>query len=169
MSQEGVAVDPSKITVIIDWVVPSSLASLRGFLGLTGYYRRFVRNYALIAGPLTDLLKKNNFHWDDLAQKAFEELKKAMTSVPVLVLPNFELIFEVTTDASATAVGAVLSQSGHPIAFFSKKLGPRMQLASAYDREMFAITEAVKKWRQYLLGCHFRIYTDQQSLRNLHS
>lgn len=99
----------------------------------------------------------------------FDDLKKAMTSVPVLTLPNFTLTFEVTTYASATTLGAVLSQSGHPIAFFSKKLGPRMQLASVYDREMFAIMEAVKKWRQYLLGPHFRIYTDQQSLRNLHS
>lgn len=141
ISKEGVAVDPSKIAAIIDWAVPTTLAGLRGFLGLTGYYRRFVCNYASIAGPLTELLKKNNFHWDENAHKAFDELKRAMTSLPVLVLPNFDLIFDVTTDASSFAIGAILSQNGHPLAFFSKKLCPCMQLASTYDREMFAITE----------------------------
>lgn len=169
ISKERVAVDPSKITAILEWTAPTTLAALHGFLGLMGYYRRFVKNYALIAGPLTELLKKNNFHWDDGAQVAFDDLKQAMTSLPVLGLPNFDLTFDVTTDASAFAVGAVLFQNGHPLAFFSKKLCSRMQLASAYDREMFAITEAVKKWHQYLIGRHFCIYTDQQSLRNLHS
>lgn len=160
ISKEGVAVDPSKITAILEWAIPNNLAALRGFLGLTGYYRRFVRNYALVAGPLTDLLKKDNFHWDATAQQAFDALKGAMTSLPVLVLPDFASLFEVTTDASSSAVGVVLSQNGYPIAFFSKKLCPRMQLASAYDREMFAIMEAVKKWRQYLLGRRFCIYMD---------
>lgn len=85
-----------------------------------------------------------------------------MSSLPVLALPNFSAVFDVITDASATAMGAVLSQDTQHIAFSSKKIGPRMQIASAYDREMFAITEAIKKWRQYLLGRHFRIYTDQK-------
>lgn len=122
ISKERVAVDPSKITAILEWTAPTTLAALHGFLGLMGYYRRFVKNYALIAGPLTELLKKNNFHWDDGAQAAFDDLKQAMTSLPVLGLPNFDLTFDVTTDASAFAVGAVLFQNGHPLAFFSKKL-----------------------------------------------
>lgn len=87
-----------------------------------------------------------------------------MSSLPVLALPDFTGTFDITIDASGIVIGAVLSQSGHPLAFFSKKLCPRIQVALAYDREMFAITEAVKKWRQYVLDCHFRIYTDQQSL-----
>ncbi|MCI45965.1 hypothetical protein A2U01_0067205, partial [Trifolium medium] len=90
-----------------------------------------------------------------------------MVSLPVLGIPNFELSFDVTTDASGLAVGAVLSQDNHPLAFFSKKLCPRMQAASAYEREMYAITSAVKKWRHYLLGRRFRIFTDQKSLRGL--
>lgn len=90
-----------------------------------------------------------------------------MISLPILGLPDFSATFDVTTDTSGSAIGAVISQNNHPLAFFSKKLCPRMQHASAYDREMFVITEAVKKWRQYLLGCHFWIYTDHRSPRNL--
>lgn len=90
-----------------------------------------------------------------------------MTKLSVLALPDFSLMFDVTTDASGTAIGVILSQNLHPIAFFSKKLCPRMQAASAYEREMYAITNSIKKWRHYCLGRHFRIYTDQQSLRCL--
>jgi len=90
-----------------------------------------------------------------------------MVSLPILALPDFLKDFDVTTDASGTTIGTVLSQGSQPLAFFSKKLCPRMQMASAYDREMLAIIEAVKKWRQYLLGRHFRVYTDHKSLKNL--
>lgn len=102
-------------------------------------------NYAAITSPLTDLLKSNQFQWTDHGQAAFDALKAAMTTLSVLILPNFSLVFDVTTDVSGTAVGAVLSQNSHPIAYYSQKLCPRMQKASAYDREMFAITSAVKK------------------------
>lgn len=167
ISAKGVAVDPSKIEAMVAWPAPKTLTALRGFLGLTGYYRRFVRNYAAIAAPLSDLLKKSAFSWSTDSQQPFEELKQVMVSLPILALPNFLQEFEVTTDASGTAIGAVLSQGAQPLAFFSKKLCPQMQAASAYDREMLAITEAVKKWRQYLLGRHFRIFTDHMSLKNL--
>ncbi|MCH83875.1 enzymatic polyprotein, partial [Trifolium medium] len=167
ISPSGVEADPEKLQDIQAWPPPSSTSNLRGFLGLTGFYRRFVQHYATIASPLTDLLKQQAFSWSPAALTAFQALKTAMTTLSVLGIPNFSVMFDVTTDASGVAIGAVLSQQSHPIAYFSQKLCPRMCTASAYEREMYAITAAVKKWRHYLLGRHFRIFTDQQSLRNL--
>ena len=167
ISKGTVAPDPEKVKAILDWPPPRSLTALRGFLGLTGFYRRFVRHYASLAAPLTDLLRSTNFVWSSAAASAFTELQHRMTDMPVLTLPDFTKKFLIETDASGVAIGAVLSQEGHPIAFFSKKMCPRMQAASVYVREMFDVIEAVKKWRQYLIGQQFHIHTDQKSLRNL--
>ncbi|XP_043697264.1 uncharacterized protein LOC122648058 [Telopea speciosissima] len=163
----GVEPDKDKIEAMLLWPVPKDLKSLRGFLGLTGYYRRFVRNYASLAVPLTDLLKKDCFHWNDGVAAAFVNLKAAMTNLPVLALPDFNVPFELETDASGLGIGAVLIQLGHPIAFFSKKLSCQMRAASTYVRELFAITQAVKKWRQYRIGRSFVIRTDHKSLKHL--
>nr|GEY23106.1 reverse transcriptase [Tanacetum cinerariifolium] len=167
ISSHGVAADPEKIEAIKSWPIPTNFTTLRGFLGLTGYYRRFVRNYDHTTAALTDLLRKSTFEWSKAALDSFNNLKTAMTSLVVLTLPNFTAPFEVTTDASNIAIGAVLLQKDRPIAFFSKKMCPRMQAASAYVRALFAITEAVKKWRQYLFGRRFLIFTDQRSLKHL--
>ncbi|XP_058784354.1 uncharacterized protein LOC131659138 [Vicia villosa] len=167
ISVGGVAPDPEKVQAMLDWPTPCSLTSLRGFLGHTGFYRHFVKNYATLAAPLTDLLRSTKFVWSTEAAAAFTELQKKMTDMSVLALPDFTKQFIIETDASGIAIGAVLSQDGHHIAFFSKKMCPRMQASSVYVREMFAVTEAVKKWRQYLIGQKFHIYTDQKSLRNL--
>ncbi|XP_058777144.1 uncharacterized protein LOC131651501 [Vicia villosa] len=167
ISANGVTPDPSKIQAVLDWPRPRSLTTLRGFLGLTGFYRRFVRHYASHAAPLTDLLRFTKFTWSTTADTDFTTLKKKMTETPVLALPDFSKTFILETDASAVAIGAVLSQDNHPLAFFSKKMCNRMQASSVYVREMYAITEAVKKWRQYLIGRHFHIFTDQKSLKNL--
>lgn len=149
------------------WPLPRTVKQLRGFLGLTGYYRRFVAHYATTAAPLTNLLKKDAFEWSEEAGTAFEALKIAMTSAPVLSLPDFSKTFYVETDASDVGIGAVLIQDAHPIAFFSHKLGPRRRAASTYHKELFAIVEAVQKWRQYLLGREFVIRSDQKSLNEL--
>ena len=167
ISGEGVKMDKAKVQTVMEWQEPQNVKQLRGFLGLTGYYPKFIRNYAAIAGPLTDLLKKGAFKWNDQASQAFQQLKKAITSQPVLALPNFDIPFEIETDASGIGIRAVLIQDKHPIAYFSKKMATSMQRQSAYTREFYAITEAIAKFRHYLLGKKFIIRTDQQSIKSL--
>ena len=134
---------------------------------MTGYYRKFIKGYGVIAQPLTNLLKKGEFQWSMLAHEAFNSLKKAMSATPVLALPDFNLTFEVESDACSNGIGAVLSQNGKPIAFYSKALAPKHQILSVYEKEMMAILAAVKKWSAYLIGRHFKIRTDHFSLKFL--
>ena len=167
ISDKGVATDPSKVQTMQDWPVPSNVKQLRGFLGLTGYYRKFIKNYAIVSKPLTELLKKNAFQWNAAAQNAFESLKKAMSQTPVLAMPNFNKVFTIETDASGVGIGAVLQQEGHPIAFLSKTLSPKHQALSTYEKEFLAVLLALEKWRGYLLDRHFKIKTDHFSLKYL--
>ncbi|KAK8921716.1 hypothetical protein KSP39_PZI020354 [Platanthera zijinensis] len=166
VSAHGVQADPKKIPSMVDWPPPMTVRALRGFLGLTGYYRRFVKDYDKIARPLTQLLQKDAFHWSSEAEVAFQSLKAAMTTTPVLALPDFSKTFVVEADASGIGIGAVLIQEGRPLAYFSKALAPRTLGLSTYEKEMLAILHAVALWRPYLLGRHFQIRTDHQSLKH---
>lgn len=162
-----VSMDKSKIECISSWLVPSLVKELRSFLGLSGYYRKFIKDYEVMAKLLTELLKKNGWSWSDQASMAFQALKGALCASPVLVLPNFQLEFTVDTDTSGFGIGAVLQQQGRPVAFFSKALGVRHQALSIYEKKMLAVLLAVRKWHTYLVGRHFKIRTDHQSLRFL--
>ena len=152
---------------MINWPIPKNIKQLRGFLGLTGYYRRFVEGYGKISLPLTQLLKKDSFHWSSEANAAFHTLRTAMTTLPVLALPNYSKLFIIETYAFGKGLGAVLMQEGHLIAYWSKGLSVKNQALSIYEKELMAVVLAVLKWRHYLLGRPFLIRIDHQSLKYL--
>lgn len=140
IGEQGVSTEPEKIMRVQEWPLPHSVKQLRQFLGLSGYYRKFVRYYGIIAKPLTQLLKKNApFVWTSGCTTTFEALKQALITAPVLALPDFNKQFTIETDASDYGVGAVLQQDGHPLAFSSKPLGPRNKGLSTYEKELLAI------------------------------
>lgn len=121
---EGVRPVPEKVQAIQTWPTPRSPRALRGFLGLAGFYRQFIRGYTTLEASLTKLLSHGQFQWSPEANDAFQKLKDTITTSPVITLPNFKALFVVETDASGTGMGAVLSQGGHPIAFFNKQFCP---------------------------------------------
>ncbi|CAI7895943.1 unnamed protein product, partial [Closterium sp. NIES-53] len=174
VSPEGIHVDPRKIEAVKKWKVPENMKELQQFLGFTNYYNRFVPQYAKIAAPLTDLLKKYTpFKWDTPHQQAMEQLQTALTTTPVLILPDPEKDYVVEADASDQAVGAVLMQDHgnglQPIAYLSKKLHGTELNYPIHNKEALAIVVAFKAWRCYLEGAKTTIYTDHCSLKYLKS
>lgn len=142
---------------MINWPVPTNIKQLRGFLGITVFYRRFIKNYASISFDLTELLKKYAFHWDSNSQTTFDSLKNAMSQALVFSLPDFTQQFIIHTDSSGSGVGAVLTQYEHPISYFSKKFCPILLNSSTYVKELHAITAAVQSgdtiyWKNNLLS-----------------
>ena len=135
ISGARVAINPKKIVAVANWSVPKSVKEHRGFLGLTGYDRKFIRHFGLLAKPLTVLLRKNSiFKWTSVHDQSFQALKSALSSAPVLALPNFSQPFCIETDASIDGIGAVLTQGGHPLAYISKALGPHSCGLSTYEK-----------------------------------
>jgi len=145
--------DPSKIQSLLQWPNPKNVKGVQGFLGLTGYYCKFIKDYGTIAHPLTDLTKKEGFKWGIPEQAAFEALKGQMTTGLVLALPDFSQEFIIESVASGQGLGAILIQIGRPVAHFSKTLKDRNLTKSAYEKELIAVALAVQHWRHYLLGC----------------
>jgi hypothetical protein len=151
VSEFGVKANPGKIQAMSEWPFPNMIKSLRGFLGLTGYYRKFIRGYGSIAAPLINILRKNSFNWTAEAELAFQKLKEAVTTAPVLALPNFSQASVIEYDASGARIGAVLMQEQRPIAFLNKALKGGALHMSTYEKELFPLVTAVQKWRPYLL------------------
>lgn len=167
ITADGVSVDPDKIQAVLAWPTPTMARAVRGFLRLAGYYRKFIRHFGSIAAPLTRLLTKEKFQWNSAAEASFHQLKQALTTPPILRLPDFSQQFVIECDASGVGLGAVLTQHNQPIAYFSKALKRSALALSTYEKEMLAIVKAIQKWRLYLLGRRFIVRTDNQSLKYL--
>ena len=174
ISQEGISVDKDKVKAISDWPAPKCVQEVQSLLGLTGYYRKFIPAYASIAKPITDLLRKDVvFRWSARQDAAFELLKQALTSGPLLRLPDFSKPFIVTTDASGLAIGGVLSQEFDgrelPLCFESRTLTVAERNYPTHELEGLAILHCFKKWRCYLEGSQSVVRTDHFSLKFLFS
>ena len=166
VSEAGVAVDQEKITAISEWPTPKSATEIRSFLGLAGYYRKYVNSFASIAKPMTRLTGKDaKFDWTEECSGSFTELKRQLTHAPVLVLPRPGIPYDVYTDASGTGLGCVLMQEGQVIAYASRQLRPHEANYPTHDLELAAVVFALKIWRSYLYGEKVKIFTDHQSLK----
>nr|AAU89172.1 retrotransposon protein, putative, Ty3-gypsy sub-class [Oryza sativa Japonica Group] len=166
ISTKGVAVDPETVTAVTDWKQPKIVTQVRSFLGLAGYYRRFIENFSKIARPMTQLLKKEEkFVWSPQCEKAFQTLHEKLVSSPVLILPDTRKDYLVYCDASRQGLGCVLMQEGHVVAYASRQLRPHEGNYPTHDLELAAVVHALKIWRHYLIGNRCEIYTDHKSLK----
>ena len=166
VSREGIQVDPKKIEVMMDWQRPTTVTEVRSFLGLAGYYRRFVQDFSRIVAPLTRLTQKNvRFQWTEACEASFQKLKDCLTSAPVLALPSGSRGYTVYCDSSRVGLGCVLMQHGKVIAYASRQLKRHEQNYPTHDLEMAAVIFALKIWRHYLYGETCEIFTDHKSLK----
>lgn len=174
ISADGVYMEKKKMQDIHEWPQPKSVHEVRSFLGLAGFYRKFIKNFSQISSAMTDLLKMDSkFNWTERHQGAFESLKRAVSSAPVLIIPDPKLPFVVSTDASGYAIGATLSQDQgkglQPVAFLSKKMLPAECNYPVHEQELLAVICALKEWRHYLHGNKVKVITDHKSLKYLES
>ncbi|KAK1682066.1 hypothetical protein QYE76_042914 [Lolium multiflorum] len=166
ISKEGIAVDPSKVAAVTEWAPPKNVGEIRSFLGLAGYYRRFIENFSKIAKPMTELLKKEKkFAWTESCEASFQELKKRLVSAPILCLPDLEKEFQVYCDASRQGLGSVLMQEGRVAAYASRQLQKHETNYPTHDIELASVVHALKTWRHYLMGKRCEIFTDHKSLK----
>src|ERR1041385_8005991 len=166
VSGEGIAVDPSKVEAVTEWQAPTSVGEIRSFLGLAGYYRRFIESFSKIAKPMTELLKKDTkFVWTEECEASFQELKKRLVTAPVLILPDVRKDFQVYCDASGQGLGGVLMKDGKVVCYTSRQLRPHELNYATHDLELAAVVHALKTWRHFLIGNKCDIYTDHKSLK----
>ncbi|XP_057851724.1 uncharacterized protein LOC131061888 [Cryptomeria japonica] len=159
--------DPSKVEAILSWPAPTNAIEVKSFNGLCSFYRKFIRNFSGICAPLIETIKggrKCVFVWTNEASRSFETLKRKIAELPTLVLLDFHKFFVVECDASNRAIGGVLRQEGRPVAFFSEKFNEATKKYSTYDLELYAMVQALRKWRHYLLPKEFIVFTDNHAL-----
>jgi hypothetical protein len=163
VSPIGITVDPSKVKEVLDWKLPMTVFEVRSFLGLAGYYRRFILNFSKIVKPVTELLKKENMY--AYCDEAFKLLKKLLTTSLVLAQPDTNKPFDVYCDASSTRLGGVLMQEGQVISYSLRQLRRHEEHYPTHDHELAAVVMALWMWHHYLLGNVVHIYTDHKSLK----
>jgi hypothetical protein len=170
VTTQGIEVDEAKVHAIQSWPTPSTVTQVRSFLGLAGFYRRFVKDFSTIAAPLHELTKKGvSFNWGQSQEDSFALLKEKLTHAPLLQLPDFGKTFELECDASGVGIGAVLMQGGKPVAYFSEKLNGPVLNYSTYDKELYALIRSLQTWKHYLWSKEFVIHSDHESLKHLRS
>ncbi|KAM1241348.1 hypothetical protein ACFX2J_046555 [Malus domestica] len=168
VSAQGIQVDPQKIAAVENWEQPRTVTEVRSFLGLAGYYRRFVQDFSMIALPLTKLTRKDvKFEWDENCEQSFQQLKYCLTHAPVLVFPDDSGNFEIYSDASLNGLGCVLMQHNRVIAYASQQLKIHERNYPTHDLELATIVFTLKIWRHYLYGEKCKIFTDHKSLQYL--
>ncbi|WVZ87870.1 hypothetical protein U9M48_034445 [Paspalum notatum var. saurae] len=166
LTAEGVSVDPEKVEAVSNWKTPRNATEIRSFLGLAGYYQRFMENFSKIAKPMTGLLKNNTpYEWDDKCEVSFQLLKEKLTTAPVLTLPDLHKDFVVYCDASRQGLGCVLMQDNKVVSYASRQLRAHEENYPTHDLELAAVVHALKIWRHYLMGNKCKIYTDHKSLK----
>ncbi|XP_019430788.1 PREDICTED: uncharacterized protein LOC109338105 [Lupinus angustifolius] len=164
----GNAVDPAKAETVMDWNSPKSVTEIRSFLGIAGYYRKFIEGFSKLALPLTMLTRTDKaFVWTAKCEESFQELKKRMTTTPVLILPNPSINYNVYYDASKQGLGCLLMQQGKVVAYASRQLKTHEQNYPTHDLELAAIVFALKIWRHHLYGVRFEVFSDHKSLKYL--
>ena len=166
VSTSGVSVNPEKVKAMMSWERPKSVFEIRSFLGLARYYRRFIEDFSRLSAPMTRLTRKEvKFDWDDRCEKAFQELKRRLTSAPILIVPDRGQRYTVYCDASRAVQGCVLMQSGRVVAYGSHQLKNHEQNYPTHDMELAAVVFALKIWCHYLYGEQFEVYSDHKSLK----
>ena len=166
VSALGMSIDPEKVEVVMSWERPKSVFEIRSFLGLAGYYRRFIEDFSRIVAPMTRLTwNEVKFDWDDRCEEAFQELKRRLTSALILIVPDRGQGYTVYCDASRAGLGCVLMQSGRVVAYGSRQLKNHEQNYPTHDLELAVVVFALKILRHYLYGEEFEVYSDNKSLK----
>ncbi|CAL2267432.1 unnamed protein product [Prunus armeniaca] len=166
ISAEGIYVDPQKVKAIVNWVQPTSVTEIRSFLGLVGYYRLFIEGFSSIATPLMRLIRKDvTFEWMEECKQSFQELKKRLTTAPVLALPDNLGNFVIYSYASLQGLGCVLMQHDRVIAYASRQLKKHEHNYHVHDLELAAVVFALKIWQHYLYGETCQIFINYKSLK----
>jgi hypothetical protein len=169
VSKDGLAVDESKVAAVRDWHIPTMLHEVRSFHGLVSFYRRFIHDFSTIMVPITKCMKVGKFSWSEATMKAFRLIKLKLMTAPLLVLPDFEVPFELHCDASKVGIGVVLSQGGKPMVFFTEKLSGSRLNYSTNDVEFYALVQSLRHWSSYLAYNDFILYLDHEALKHLNS